>query len=110
MSRRGMSWSDQELAVLIEVYRGVLEDERADRPVNKKSRLEAAEAELPGRTHHTLIHRACCISEVLDRHGKAWVRGWKPSALSGQRPCSPGMVDSIERNLGDLSRWPHRRR
>lgn len=106
MSRRGMAWTDEELRIVISMYRGVLEDELAGRPVTKSDRLTAAATELSGRTVHTLIHRCCCVSEVLDRHGKAWVKGWKPSAMSGQRPASQGMVESIERNLGHLSRWP----
>src|SRR5271155_5524554 len=75
--KRGTTWQDDELDMIVSDYFAMLSAEISDQPY-VKSRHSAALMSKIGRTHRSVEFKHQNISAVLDELGVPWIPGYKP--------------------------------
>jgi len=93
-------WTDDELRAAVGVYLEILEDELADRPINKTARRDQLlSGELNRRTASSIEYRLQNISHVLETMGRPRIAGYAPAANVGS-----GVKNRIEGIIRELSK------
>ena len=91
VSKYDEPWSDEELAISVEIYADVISRGGTKRNMPKDLYISRAEKRLPGRNRTSVQFRMCNISTVLSQHEKNHVIGWEPMKNVGS-----GVVPRIE--------------
>lgn len=74
------SWSQQEVAAILDVYFAMLEMDLLDQPFNKSAMNKELAARLDGRSHKSVEYKHQNISWVLNEVGWPQVRGYRPKS------------------------------
>lgn len=105
-AKRGTTWQDDELDMIVSDYFSMLQAELAGKAYVKSRHSSALMAKI-GRTHRSVEFKHQNISAVLDELGMPWIPGYKPK-LNFQNAIFDAIDRYLSKHPGILEPLPSR--